>query len=243
MTDKPLIITQPSIYEHVKFQGYMDNNIRRKFISKVYSILWTQLLFTSLFISACHIISPLHSFMISDNSYMIFILNIYIIFIHLCFMMCNPHILRYNPYNWLNLIIFTGFLTYNIGFITSYYQTNILLLSGMSTLTIFSGLTIYSVQTKIDYTVYGNALIIGLLSLIAFGFMNIFLDIEFINSIYSLLIVIIFSSFIVYDTQLIVNGKNNRYELSTHDYVMAAITLYLDIINIFVSSLDFLNGR
>ena len=110
----------------------------------------------------------------------------------------------------------------------------------MGTITIFTGLIFYAFQTKVDYTVYGNYLVIILLSLIIFGYVNIYTNIELLNTIYLLLTIVIFSGFIVYDTQLIVGGKNNRYKISTQDYVMGAIALYLDIINIFVAIFRFI---
>jgi hypothetical protein len=42
---------------------------------------------------------------------------------------------------------------------------------------------------------------------------------------------LLFSAFIVHDTQLVVGGK--KRQLNTSDYVLGAITLYLDIINLF----------
>ena len=45
---------------------------------------------------------------------------------------------------------------------------------------------------------------------------------------------IIMSLFIVHDTQLIVGGKHRKAQLDTKDYVMGAMTLYLDIANLFL---------
>lgn len=43
---------------------------------------------------------------------------------------------------------------------------------------------------------------------------------------------LIFSLYIVYDTQLMMGGKH-KYALSPEEYIFAALNLYLDIINLF----------
>lgn len=240
MSNNIPLILEP---DNQRFDEIIDNHVKQSFILKVYTILWNQLLFTFLFISSFHIIEPLNKFIQSDNGNTIFVIDMYAFITHLFFIMCNPEILKYYPYNCINLSIFTLTLSYIVSYISSFYPFQVVFLSGGSTITIFTGLTLYAFQTKIDYTVYGNFLIIILLSLIIFGYVNIYTNIELLNTIYLLLTIITFSGFIVYDTQLIVGGKNNRYKISTQDYVMGAITLYLDIINIFISFLELLSGR
>ena len=50
---------------------------------------------------------------------------------------------------------------------------------------------------------------------------------------------LLFSLFIVHDTQLVVGGK--KRQLNTSDYVLGAITLYLDIVNLFLHLLRILS--
>ena len=54
---------------------------------------------------------------------------------------------------------------------------------------------------------------------------------------------VIFSFYIVYDTQLIIGGNNRRIQYSVDDYALAAINLYLDIINLFMAILEIIDGR
>ena len=44
---------------------------------------------------------------------------------------------------------------------------------------------------------------------------------------------LIFSLYIVYDTQLMMGGKH-KYSLNPEEYVFAALSLYLDVINLFL---------
>ena len=82
----------------------------------------------------------------------------------------------------------------------SKYNPTILLLGGVSTLTMFSGLTLYAVQTTYDYTQHTSILISSLLGLICFGFFMTFFHIPYLSIIYSSLGAVLFSfvSFCLY---------------------------------------------
>ena len=69
--------------------------------------------------------------------------------------------------------------------------------------------------------------------LICFGFFMTFFHIPYLSIIYSSLGAVLFSFYIIYDTQLIIGGKHKKYQYSPDDYVFATLSLYLDIINMF----------
>ena len=121
-------------------------------------------------------------------------------------------------------------------------NTQSLLLGGLITSFIFISLTIYAWQTKIDYTIYGNIILILLFGLILFGIIISFFDVTILNTIYAVCGSILFSFYIVYDTQLIVGGKHRSIQFRTNDFAIASISLYLDIINLFLFIMDILNG-
>ena len=79
----------------------------------------------------------------------------------------------------------------------------------------------------------GVYLYVALWALIITAFVAIFSRSEGIMVFYSFLGTIVFSCFIVYDTQLIIGGKHRR-KFSIDDYVMAALMLYIDIIELFL---------
>ena len=78
---------------------------------------------------------------------------------------------------------------------------------------------------------------------IIFGFMISFVNLPVLSIVYSSVGSLIFSFYIVYDTQMIVGGEHRRIKFHTDDYVIAAISLYLDIINLFLYLLELLDGR
>ena len=53
---------------------------------------------------------------------------------------------------------------------------------------------------------------------------------------------LLFSFFIVYDTQIMVGG-DHKYALCPEEYVFAALNLYLDVINLFLHILRLMNRR
>ena len=69
-----------------------------------------------------------------------------------------------------------------------------------------------------------------------------FVNSPLLNILYSTGGAVIFSFYIIYDTQLIVGGKNRMIQYTENDYVIAAIGLYIDIINLFLYILELLNG-
>jgi len=115
-------------------------------------------------------------------------------------------------------------------------------------LTMFSGLTLYSIQTKYDYTDKGNYLLVCLLGLLMLGFMFPWIGLvsndekdkinNIFNIVYSVGGTVLFSFYIVYDTQLIVGGKHRRIEFTNNDFALATISLYTDIINLFLFVLE-----
>lgn len=52
-------------------------------------------------------------------------------------------------------------------------------------------------------------------------------------------VLVCFALYLVYDVQLIVGNKRIRFE--EEDYILAAINLYLDVVNIFLEILRLVN--
>ena len=76
----------------------------------------------------------------------------------------------------------------------------------------------------------------GLGALLLWGFLAMLFGIQ-TGYVYALLGCILFSGYILFDTWLIMD------KLSPHEYVLAAIMLYLDIINLFLYLLQLLSSN
>ena len=103
------------------------------------------------------------------------------------------------------------------------------------------GLTIFALQTKIDFTMCNGILFVLLMCLMIFGIFCAIFPGQIMNVVYASLGAVIFSCYIVVDTQMMMGGKH-KYSLDPEEYVFASLNLYLDIINLFLMILS-LVGR
>ena len=79
-----------------------------------------------------------------------------------------------------------------------------------------------------------------LMVLIIFGIVTIFWRSPIVQLIYACLGALVFSIYLIYDTQLVVGKGTFSYSLD--DAYLAAIQLYLDVINLFLFILQILGG-
>ena len=127
------------------------------------------------------------------------------------------------------------------------YTPGSILTAFISTAVIFFAMALYGNITKRDITKAGGILITGLLTAIVVGFINIWFHNSLVNTVISVACVIIFSGFIVYDTQKI--KKEIMIELETGNRgcfrrieIIGAFSLYLDFVNLFLNILE-LTGK
>jgi FtsH-binding integral membrane protein len=217
--------------------------IRQSFIRKVYTTLWLQLAFTASCIGFTKGEHAVSEFLVSPGGIMMYYVSAILGFVLLCAFLCCTETMKQKPNDKIFLTLFTASLTYTLCFVSVFYKTQVVLLGGLSTLGMFSGLSLYAVQTKVDYTDCGNTLCILLLALILLGFMVPFVHAPVVQICYSVGGATLFSFYIVYDTQLIMGDSNRKIKFKEDDYVLAAVSLYLDLVNLFLYMLDILNGR
>jgi len=141
----------------------------------------------------------------------------------------------------LNLILLFGF-TFVSGLTLAPLLTSILGMAGgasivanafMLTTVAFGGLSIFAMNTKRDFSVMGKMLFITLIVVVVASLMNIFFQSSLMQLVIASISAILFSAFILYDTQNIIKG---HYETP----IEGAIALYLDFLNLFVALLQIL---
>jgi len=120
-----------------------------------------------------------------------------------------------------------------LGVAASTYDTDAVLMAVGLCAAVCFGLTMFAFQTKWDFTVMGGGLFVALIILVIFGIVAIFIPGRVITLIYASLGALLFSLYLVYDTQLMMGGKH-KYSISPEEYIFAALNLYLDIVNIFL---------
>lgn len=133
------------------------------------------------------------------------------------------------PTNLLFLSGFTLLEAYTVAVITSFYDSRIVLEAVIITGALFVALTLFACQTKYDITGWQSYLYGGLWMLIIFGFVSMFFPGTWMELAYAGAAALLFSVYIVVDTQLIMRHVHVEEEIA------AAISLYLDIINLFLA--------
>jgi len=101
---------------------------------------------------------------------------------------------------------------------------------------IFGGLTAYVWLTKKDFSYLGASLTIGLFLIIGISIINLFIGSSVMSMTLSIVSVLLFSGFILYDTSVILR---NAMAIPP---TLAALNLYLDFLNLFLSLLRILGG-
>ncbi|MCF6173530.1 MAG: Bax inhibitor-1/YccA family protein [Campylobacteraceae bacterium] len=141
----------------------------------------------------------------------------------------------------LNLILLFGF-TFLSGLTLAPLLTSILGLNGggsiianafMLTTVAFGSLSVFAMNTKRDFSAMGKMLFVTLIIIVVASLINIFLKSPITQLIIASVSSVLFSAFILYDTQKIIKGQ---YETP----IEGAIALYLDFLNLFISLLQIL---
>ena len=144
------------------------------------------------------------------------------------------------PTNFILLSIFTLAFSYIVTMTTAEFPPQTIMIAALLTCGIVVALTVYACTTKTDFTICGGLLFVLGFVLIIASLMAIFIRSRIFEIVISALSVVLFSIYLVYDTQLIL-GKG-ELKLQIDDYIFAALNLYLDIVIIFLEILKLL-GR
>ncbi|OKL61239.1 hypothetical protein UA08_03858 [Talaromyces atroroseus] len=225
-----------NVPDDFKFGGTVAEGtlpIRMQFIRKVYSILTVQILLTTA-LSGISFFSDSYRTWIQSHPWLIIVSLIGAIgFMFLTFWKRKSY-----PANLLFLSGFTALEAYSISVVTSFYDARIVVQALVITLAIFVALTVFACQTKYDFTHWMPYLFGALWLLVIFGFMAAFFPYNSsVELVYGGVSALIFSAYVLVDTQLIMRHYHVEEEIA------ASISLYLDIINLFLSILRILNSQ
>lgn len=132
----------------------------------------------------------------------------------------------------------TGLLGFGLGPLLSMYLSlpngpQVVMTALGGTGVIFLGLSAYALTTRRDFSFMGGFLFVGMLVILGASLLNIFLAMPLMSVVLSAAVVMLMSGFILYDTGRLVNGGETNY-------VLATVSLYLSMFNIFVNLLQLL---
>ncbi|MEP7328156.1 MAG: Bax inhibitor-1/YccA family protein [Betaproteobacteria bacterium] len=106
-------------------------------------------------------------------------------------------------------------------------------LAGGMTAAIFFAMAAIATVTKKDFSFMGKFLFIGLILVIVASLANLFFQVPVLSVAISAIAVLIFSAYILYDVSRIISGGETNY-------IMATMSLFLNVYNIFISLLNIL---
>jgi len=238
----------------------MEMSVRHGFIRKVYGILFCQLLLTFGIVVVFSYIPAVQDYAM-NNTWLMGV-GIAAVFAILIVMTCCPgDIIHKFPMNLVLLLVLSIFEGLALGTIAATYACDkteynvqeqkyfcvntddgtlngrwaVLLAIGI-TLVVVVALSIFACQTRFDFTGYGPYLLMALVVFLVFFFIaGLWLRFNKIyNLVYACIGVLIFSALLIYNTQTVVGGKNRKYTLGPDEYILGALMIYLDIINMFM---------
>ncbi|XP_061752691.1 glutamate receptor, ionotropic, N-methyl D-aspartate-associated protein 1a (glutamate binding) [Nerophis ophidion] len=222
----------PTYYDNEDFtnSGFEDKSIRQAFIRKVFLVLTVQLLVTFSFVAVFTFVHEAKVFVRMNPwtyyiSYVIFLVSLIVL-------SCCGDFRRKHPWNLVALAILTLSLSYMVGMIASFYDTDTVIMAVGITAVVCFTVVLFSLQSKYDFTSCQGVLFVCLIVLLLFGILCMFIHDRILHLVYASLGALLFTCFLAVDTQLLLGNK--KLSLSPEEYVFAALNLYTDIINIFL---------
>lgn len=143
--------------------------------------------------------------------------------------------LRDSVWGLVSVFALTGFLGYTLGpllnaFLGMANGPQLIATALAGTGVIFLGLSAYVLTTRKDFTFLGGFVMVGMLVIFLAILANFFLQIPALMLALSAAMILLMSAFILWETSNIIHGGETNY-------IMATVSLYVSIYNIFVNLL------
>lgn len=231
-------------YEKRTINDFLTRDSRLGFIRKVYLILSTQMI-TTIFITYLIMANSNLAYFLYKN-YQTLSISSGLLSLGIIFTLVSNANLRYKmPYNFILLGIHTILQSIMVGTFSSLMNPKTVCIGAMYTLTTFLSITLYSFQPnpKYDLTLTGNTLLTILTSLVFGSIFNIFFKLSLLDNIISGALAVLFAVYLFYDTQKIIGGTHHKHSYSQKEYILAALNLYQDILNLYIQIVKILNSN
>ena len=143
----------------------------------------------------------------------------------------------------VSVFALTGFMGYTLGPILNIYMAlpnggQVVMTAMGATGVIFLALSGYALSSRKDFSFMGGFLMVGIVVGFLAGLGAIFFEMPALSLTVSAMFVLLMSGLILYQTSSIIHGGETNY-------IMATVTLYVSIFNLFTSLLHllgFMNG-
>lgn len=150
------------------------------------------------------------------------------------------HKFRNSTAGLVSVFALTGFMGFTLGPILSSYLSlpngGQIVMNAMGiTGAMFIGLSVYALQTRKDFSFMGSFLMVGILVGFVAALGAMFFEMPGLSLAVSAMFVLLMAGLILYETSNIINGGETNY-------IMATVTLYVSIFNLFTSLLHLLGA-
>ncbi|KAG2429272.1 hypothetical protein HXX76_011041 [Chlamydomonas incerta] len=218
--------------------AFAERTVRQGFVRKVFGLLAAQLALTTVIAGTCVASTAAKAFMAANP--WVLMLSMLTGFAILLVLTLSSSARQSHPTNLVLLFAFTAAEGVLVGAASAASRTDIVLLAFGLTAGITMAMTVYALTTKNDMTMSGAALYSCLWGLLLAGLVGVFVRTSAFNIVLSALGAVVFSVYIAYDVQCLLGGEH-KYAVSPDEYVLGAIAIYLDVINLFMHILRLLN--
>jgi len=166
--------------------------------------------------------------------------NIWMMLIGFYGLLFLTHKLANSAWGLLAVFALTGFMGYTLGPILNMYMatsngSQLVMTALGGTAAIFVGLSAYALVSRKDFSFLGGFMMAGFVVLLVAMVANIFLQIPALHLAMSAGFMLFSSAAILMQTGAIVNGGERNY-------ILATVTLYVSLYNIFISLLNLLTA-
>lgn len=166
--------------------------------------------------------------------------NIWVMLIGFYGLLFVTHKLSNSAWGLAAVFALTGFMGYTLGPILSYYMatsngSQLVMTALGGTAFIFFGLSGYALVTRKDFSFLSGFMMAGFLVIVAAFIANLFLQIPALQLALSAAFMLFSSAAILMQTGAIINGGERNY-------ILATVTLYVSLYNIFISLLNLLTA-
>ncbi|CAM5084849.1 unnamed protein product [Eretmochelys imbricata] len=197
-------------------------HIRMAFLRKVYSILSIQVLLTTVTSAIFLYSTPVQTFVHESPALLLASVLGSLVMILALTLYRHQH-----PVNLYLLFGFTLLEALTVAITVTFYDVSVVLQAFILTT---------ALQSKRDFSKFGAGLFACLWIFILSSLLRLFFYSETIELLFAAAGALLFCGFIIYDTHLLM------HRLSPEEYILAAINLYLDIINLFLHLLRLLEA-
>jgi protein lifeguard len=248
-------VSQDSVKEMI--DAFLTRDSRNTFIARVYAILSGQLLFTAMVCILFGTLEPLTNIsrintvtgQYANSLVLVPMGGILLSTVAWFRMAAVPQARQQSPNKWWWMAAFTIGEALSLGCLSSLYQLHSVLMAMLATAVAsisVSAYTVFQKNAKYDLSQWGATLSSWAMILLVYLLVGLaqelhwlpFPLIPYTDMAYSVFASFLFSLFLAHHTKLIVGGKHAKYRMNEKDYVFGAMTLYVDIVNIFLNILQ-----